>query len=442
MHTKTTASLDRRLFLAGLAAASGGAALGLAATRTVAGAEPSATEGALRSAGAERSKNATAGGRGTTRHVASEIKESKDPKTRARVRRLTGDGSSNVHPYFTSTAFIGLGAENVVLASNRSGGFQWYLLEIASGRLVQLTEGLEISPNMACVDPAGRLFYFDGRLLRSVRTDTLEDRELYRVPDGFKPALPSCTADGKCVAFAYCEQTVLSTETGRIYSTMHERYYQHPRSLIMRIDTGKGEAAAAWGETAWISHVLIHPTRPNLIVFCHEGGSTCVKQRMWTVDLDDRIARQAKPLYAQRADESCVHEYFTRQGDVGFQYSLEREGGREDYNCYIRPDGTWLRQFLLPGRRPGHIQSNSDNTLVVGDGGYLGSDDKDGNQYISLMTHPDGRAKVRRLCWHGTSGRTQSSHGHPSFSPDDRWVIYNSDAGGSDNIYMADVQSI
>ena len=47
----------------------------------------------------------------------------------------------------------------------------------------------------------------------------------------------------------------------------------------------------------------------------------------------------------------------------------------EHYNACIRPDGTWIRQYLLPGRRPGHIQSNTANTLVVGDCGYLGPDD-------------------------------------------------------------------
>ena len=85
---------------------------------------------------------------------------------------------------------------------------------------MQLTAGEKISANMACVARRGELFYFDGPVLRAVKTDTLQDRELYRVPAGFKPALPTCTADGRYVAFAYCQETALSTESGRIYSTM------------------------------------------------------------------------------------------------------------------------------------------------------------------------------------------------------------------------------
>jgi len=383
----------------------------------------------------------SASGRGATQHLRDEIKESKDPETGARVRRLTANGSDNVHIYFTSESFLADGgSDKVVFASNRSGRFQYHLLDISDARLVQLTDGEDVSPNMACVDPTGRFFYFDGPTLRLVKLDTMEDRELYRVPDGTQPSLPTCTSDGKYVAFAYCEDRAVSTETGRIYSTMAERFYQRPSCVIMRINTENGEATAAWGERAWISHVLIHPHRPDLILFCHEGGSY-VSQRMWTVDLSKRRGRKAQPLYLQRPGEFCVHEYFTRQGQVGFQYEVEREGKTEYYNCFIRPDGTWIRQFLLPGRRPGHIQSNTDNTLVVGDCGYLSPDDRDGHYYISLMTHADGRAQVRRLC-RRVPGKTQYSHGHPVFSLDDKWVLYNSKIGDTDNVYMADVRSI
>jgi len=133
---------------------------------------------------------------------------------------------------------------------------------------------------------------------------------------------------------------------------------------------------------------------------------------------------------------------YTSQGDVGFQYSLDRDEKREEYNSFIRPDGTWIRQYLFPGPRPGHIQSNSDNSLVVGDRAYLHADDKEGGQYLGLMTHVNGSVQIRHLAWHGTSGRTQASHGHPSFSPDDRWVVYNSDVEKSDNVYLVDTHSI
>ena len=354
--------------------------------------------------------------------------------------QLTGDGSDNVHLYFTSESFAGSGSERLVFGSNRTGRYQLYQLEIRQRRLVQLTDGEAVRPTQACLSPGGRLFYFDGPAMRSLRLDTLEDRELYRVPKGWNSHLATCTADGEYVAFVYREDLAVSTETGRIYSTMPEMYFQHPACVIMRIQTGTGQATAVWGERNWISHVMIHPHQPDLILFCHEGGSQ-VSQRMWTVNAAVVRGRKAQPLYIQRPGEFCVHEYFTRGGEVGFQYELERDGLREHYNAFIRPDGTWVRQYLLPGLRPGHIQSNTKNTMVVGDCGYLGPDDRDGARYMSLMTHGNGRASVRRLC-RRQPGDTQYSHGHPVFSLDDRWVVFNSRIGPRENIFMADVESI
>jgi len=382
---------------------------------------------------------AAQGARGRTERVESEVKEYRDADTGARVMQLTGGDSDNVHLYFTSESFIG-GSERLVFGSNRSGRFQFYLLEIRERKLVQLTGGEGVSPLQACLSPAGRLFYFTGPALHALQLDTMDDRELYRVPNGWKAHLATCTVKGDYVAFGYREDLSVSTETGRIYSTMAETYHQHPACVIMRIQASNGQPEAIWGERMWMSHVLIHPHQPDLIVFCHEGGSH-VSQRMWTVNAAQARARKAQPLYPQKPGEFCVHEYFTRGGEVGFQYELEREGRREYYNAFIRPDGSWIRQYLLPGPRPGHIQSNTANTLVVGDAGYLGPDDRDGRNFISLMTHANGRASVRRLC-RRKPGDTQHSHGHPVFSLDDRWVLFNSRIGDRENIFMADVESI
>lgn len=372
---------------------------------------------------------------------AAQIEEYRDRETGALVRRLTGDGSDNVHLYFTSTSFVGDDAERVVLSSDRAGGRAYFLLEIPQRRLVQVTETKVTSFSQACLDPGGRLFHFQGRSLMVTDLSSLKTEELYRVPDGFTPALPTCTADGSHVAFAYREELPVSTETGVIYSTMAERYYQHPACVIMRIETATGRAQAVWGERNWISHVCIHPTRPDIILFCHEGGSN-VTQRMWTVDVSVPRGRQAQPLFVQRPEDACVHEYFTRQGEVGFQLTQQSEGQALHFNAFIRPDGSWLRQFLLPGPRPGHIQSNSDNTLVVGDCGYLAPDDPEGRAFMSIIRHINGRGEVTRLCRHDTSWQTQPSHPHPIFSPDDRWALFTSDAGGACNVYMADVTSL
>ncbi len=117
--------IDRRLFLTRLAAF-GGAVVSASGLDFVRAAEsPGRVTG-------DASPAAT--GRGKVLKIRSEIKEYKDPKTGARVRQLTGDGSSNVHPYFTSWAFVGNDADKTIIISNRSGSYQWYMLEIPTGR--------------------------------------------------------------------------------------------------------------------------------------------------------------------------------------------------------------------------------------------------------------------------------------------------------------------
>lgn len=109
MQNRTTAMMsdpivnlmDRRWFLTRLAAL-GGAAVSLPSLNLAIAAEPPRSAGQVTG---DTSPAVT--GRGKVQQVRGEIKEHKDPKTGARVRRLTGDGSSNVHPYFTSWAFVG-----------------------------------------------------------------------------------------------------------------------------------------------------------------------------------------------------------------------------------------------------------------------------------------------------------------------------------------------
>lgn len=417
-------TLPRRTFLKGLALAPVGLGLGRTGAAESAPAQP-ASHGPI----------------GRTTSIAGEIKEQKDAITGARVVLLTGDGSDNVHLYFTSESFVE-GSDRIVFGSNRSGRFQHYLLEIKARRLTQLTDGAGISPTKACLGRGGPLLYFDGPVLRMLRLDTLEDREIYRTPEGFEAHLPTCTQNGDFAAFSYREKRAVSTRSGVIYSDMAEIYHQHPTSVIMRIATATGQPAAMWGERNWISHVLIHPLDPNQILFCHEGGGL-VSQRMFMLNTPGGHERKvaARPLFPQTPADFCVHEYFTRQGEVGFQYEVERNGVKESYNSVVRTDGTAVRHYRLPGLRPGHIQSNSNNTLIVGDRGFLSPTDKDGARFMSLMTHANGVATLRRLCQH-QPGPTQYSHGHPVFSRDDQWVLFNSRLGAKENIAMADVTSV
>src|SRR4051794_31513982 len=92
--------MQRRDFLGGLAALGAAGALAATTGKTL------AAEELMQSATAPAATPTTkpVGQRGRVLNIRDEIKEFKDPKTGARIRQLTSDGSNNVHPYFTSWA--------------------------------------------------------------------------------------------------------------------------------------------------------------------------------------------------------------------------------------------------------------------------------------------------------------------------------------------------
>ena len=205
----------------------------------------------------------------------------------------------------------------------------------------------------------------------------------------------------------------------------------------MRVDTESGAAAALWGEREWISHVNVSPVDGDIVVFCHEGSWHLV-QRMWTLRAS---TGEVWPLVEQRRWlERSGHEFFTRTGRVVTQYSWRFHAEAGDWvplDVFINPDGSGPQSFRYLYGRPSHIQIAGDETLGVGDHALPREGFSEGRNFIGLIRYQDERATVTALCRHDTSWLTQHSHPHPVFSPDDRFVYFNSDRGGRCNVYRA-----
>lgn len=366
----------------------------------------------------------------------SEIREYPDPTTGARMRRLTSAESHSHHLYFTASSYTAEG--HIVFGSERTGTPQLFLMEMPGGRIMQLTGEENLRPQLSCIHATRPLAYYTTeRELKQVNLETFATEVLYTAPEGFRLTLPSITADGSRLAIAYSQLSSYSTERGVIYSTMAEHYYQRPVSCVVTIETDNASPRVIWGERNWISHVCISPLDRDCVVFCHEGGSW-VKQRMWVVNAS-ATHQEAQPLMIQRPGDVAYHEYFTRQGELGVQLRGTSGGGTDFYHCFMRPDGTWLRQYKLPGLCSGHIQSNSDNTLRIADRAHRTPDDREGEQMMGLYRFDGGYDRVTWLCERGGDFSLQIAHGHPIFSPDDHEVLFTSNKGGLCQIYTCEV---
>lgn len=374
--------------------------------------------------------------RGKTYH--SELAQEKDKTTGMEVIRLSDDMGDTIHPYFTQP-LISADGKILLVESNRTGIWQLYSLEMNTGLITQLTDDPDIEPHRSCLDPERLVaYYFSGQVLKSAELSTLRTEQIYVTPEGFQPAILSITADGRYLAFSYSER--LSTGTGQAYSTFSERFFQRPRSVIVRIDLQEQKVEALWGECEWISHVNISPVDPDLVLFCHEGPGILV-WRLWMVRAS---THEVWPLLEDRPYlEWVTHEYFTKSGKVAAQWGVRSSPASEDwvwYDLTLNPDGTDLRKFRYPGPRPGHTQADPIERLFVGDRACPTPDFEDGENFIGLIRHVGDRAEVKLLCRHGSSWQSQKAHPHPIFTPDGHRVVFTSDRGGGCNVYVTAVR--
>jgi oligogalacturonide lyase len=374
-----------------------------------------------------------------------EFKTVKDPDTGVLVTRLSDDQGDTNHPYFTVSQ-VDREVTYLIVTSNRTGRDQFYALDLADGRMVQLTDDGDV--HTGCLDAENHvLYYFAGHLLKSVRLDNLAETELMSMPSGFIPASLSCTADGSALAWTIVELADVDLCTARFEAEFsggskgfREKFYRYPSSLILRYDTAANSGYVVTGEHRRMTHVIIHPEDANTVLFCHEGPWHLV-QRMWIAKV---ATDEVYPLIeTQRHLERVGHEFFTQDGRVGAQYSYRY---RSDMNwlfhadVYVDPDGSHEQRYYYPYTRPVHVHANAEDQVAVGDTAHIRGDDPDARRYISLIKYdPAGhRAIVGRLCRHDTSWR-KASHPHPIITPDNRRVIWGSDLGGRMNVYMAEV---
>ena len=370
-----------------------------------------------------------------------------DEATGRKVTRVFPVGQTGSHAYFTSTSYDA--EARLILSAEFEGRMQLCRVDLERREQVVLTDFDEMRPAVYCVSPtANCAMVIVADTLARVDLETGESEIVFRVPDGFRISLPTVDAAGSRVAFAISEKIPRLTASERIYSTMQENFFFRPRSMVCTIDLADNRLSVIYGEMEWISHVLINPVDPDTVVFCHEGGSFA-QHRLWVVDARPLRKKTATRLYDEELEDFFVHEYFLRDGTLAVQHS--RVAGDNPrmrtadypYNAVLFLDmaGGVVAEYVLPGSRSGHVQSNSDNSVLVADGYFPDHEiaPEEGRSHLALNIPEGDRLRVERLCFTGTSWRTQLSHPHPIFSPDDRRVVFSSDHGGTNSAFVVEV---
>jgi oligogalacturonide lyase len=172
-----------------------------------------------------------------------------------------------------------------------------------------------------------------------------------------------------------------------------------------------------------IGHIQANPSIARIIMFCHETGRDA-PQRMWLISANGVGPR---PFYKETYDEWVTHEIWW--GGVRAAFTI----WPYDDEHKKRPHGV-LSADVATGRPVVHSQFPAWHTCGSPDGKWLVADDFERN--IWLIRADDGQ---RRLLTQGHLDKGHDTHPHPSFTPDNKAVVFNSSRGGIESILMAEM---
>lgn len=231
---------------------------------------------------------------------------------------------------------------------------------------------------------------------------------------------------------------------GTGWGKFQAQFHKKPLCRLVSIDLASGEFRTVVEQRVWMGHPMYRPFDDGTMGFCHEGPHDLVEARMWLVDADGSNLRCVKH---QAPGESCMHEFWVPDGS-SLLYVSYRKGEQHRWICAADPV-TLENREIMPMPPCSHLMSNHDGSLLVGDGAGQLNDvsdqaghafEPDPNLYLfDMRTRSAKPIAAHNSSWRELYGRSQMSHPHPSFTPDETRVLYSSDFEGEPAVYLADL---
>ena len=367
----------------------------------------------------------------------SEPRELRDPETGRRLVQLTS-GDSFDHPLYYYVSSFTSDGKSLVFHRQRGDEVQMFRLDPDTGLTVQLTEAT--TPNALWrpwLQPPGRgvrellsalnpltdeLIYYDGATVRAAHVRTLEDRELYRLPEHRWPCgLTDVSPDGKRFCFVHNDRAWWEANSG---STPNRAEAVGARLDVLNLETG--EVRNLVHLNTWLTHsnfvdnsriLFTHPAAENGLLmtdlrgghYVHlrtqdELGQTChhaVTRQGIQYEVNNHVAGDLDPDTLER------REY--RLNLVGYTHTGQDPEGRL---WFYESTGAETRRHTLsffPTLAPGRL-----------------------NQPMPLIGRMD------------TYGVGQRSHFHPRVTPDRQWILFTGgDARNQTNhLFLLDISDL
>ncbi|QMR75034.1 oligogalacturonate lyase family protein [Enterobacter sp. RHBSTW-00175] len=361
-----------------------------------------------------------------------------DNKTGHEVIRMTPPHIICHRNYFYQKCFTCDGSK-LIFGGAFEGHWNYYLLDIEKQQATQLTDGGGDNTfgGFLSNDDKSLWYVKNNRELRRVNLDSLEEFIVYDVDDEWV-AYGTWVANSDCTKLVGIEIKKSDWQPLTDWSKFRAFYFTQPECRLINIDLRTGERRVMLQENRWLGHPIYRPFDSTTVAFCHEGPRDAIDARMWLIDADGSNVRKVRQ---HAPGESFTHEFWVPDGSTLY-YVEHKENDPKRYLCSADPLTLENRQLMaIPPCS--HLMSNHDGTLIVGDGAPHNTGDISLNDpFIWVFDVRAGTQKA--VCQHNTSwkvldGDRQVTHPHPSFSPDNKWVLYTSDEEGMPALYMARV---
>lgn len=379
-----------------------------------------------------------------------------DPDTGARVTRLTPPDVTCHRNYFYQKCFTNDGTKLMFggeFGPQPSPNWNLHLLDLPSQTAIQLTDGARENTFGAFMSPDDRFVYFvrgDRNLIR-LELATLKEEVAYVVPEGWV-GYGTWVANSACTKMVGIEIAAADWFPLNTWQKFNEMFHKKPLCRLFSVDLEgprQGQRTVILEQRGWLGHPQYRPFDDHTVAYCHEGPHDLIDARMWFIDEDGGNRRCGK---AHDEGESCTHEFWVPDGSAMIYVSYN-DRSPERWICSLDP--VTLQNRVLTSMPPcSHLMSNFDGTLIVGDGcGQASRGDNEmlvGDPYLHLFDLRAGttRSSARKIARHDSSwdvykDSRQVTHPHPSFTPDEKQVLFSCDAeraqGVEPALYLADL---
>ena len=377
----------------------------------------------------------------TLRQLAFQVQT--DPDTGARITRLTPEDVTCHRNYFYQKCFTHDGRK-LVFGGEFGPGTDWnyHLLDLDTQTALQLTDQPGENTFGGFLSPDDRHLFFVRQQRQLVRLElaTLREDVVYVVPEGwvgYGTWVPN-SACTKMVGIEIAAEDWFALSDWQKFNEMFER---QPRCRLFSIDLATGQRSVILEQKGWLGHPQYRPFDDTTVAYCHEGPHDRIDARMWFINEDGTNRRCGKP---HENGESCTHEFWVPDGSAMIYVSYLK-GSPERWIRSLDP--VTLADKPLTAMPPcSHLMSNHNGTLIVGDGcGHAASGNNEmltGDPYLHLFDLKTGT--TRKLARHDSSwgvykGDRQVTHPHPSFTPDEKQVLFSCDKHGEPGLFLVDL---